>query len=121
MAASNEEIVERQPRVVDLGARFTPAAREHIRAYLESFVSFDPILGLLYSDADGTGSWSLAALGAATVDEMVTMYGKFGAVVWYDIDGIRLVVPQLAHIEKLDSGLLDIDNGRLVRRETESA
>ncbi len=120
MAANREDVVERQPRVVDLGARFTPAAREHIAAYLESFVSFEPILGLLYSDVGGSGSWSLAALGKATVDDMSSMYSRFGAVIWYDIDGVRVVVPQLAHIDTLDSGTLDLVDGRIVRRDPQS-
>ena len=109
------DVVEKQPRVVDLGASFAPAARERINGYLQSFVSFEPQLGLLYSDAGGQPSWSLAALGKTTVDELVTMYSKFGAVVCYDIDGINVVVPQLAHIELLDSGTLDFVGDRLQR------
>ena len=96
------DVIERQPRVVDLGARFAPAARERISDYLQSFVSFDPVLGLLYSDVEGQPSWSMAALGKATVDELVTMYSSFGAVVCYAIDGISVVIPQLALIEMLD-------------------
>ncbi|MBT8422175.1 MAG: hypothetical protein HKN56_06205 [Gammaproteobacteria bacterium] len=109
------DVIERQPRVVDLGGRFTPAARERINDYLHSFVSFEPQLGLLYSEVGGQPSWSLAALGKATVDELVTMYSSFGAVVCYDIDGISAVVPQLAHIEMLDSGTLDFVGDRLQR------
>jgi hypothetical protein len=113
---AESEAVERQPRVVDLGARFTPAARERIENYLHSFVSFDPTLGLLYSDLEEPPSWSLVALGQTTVDELVKMYGSFGAVVCYDIDGVAVVVPQLAHIELLDSGSLDFSGDRLFRR-----
>ena len=112
---ANIEPPDTQVRVVDLAARLTPAARERIEAYLDSFVSFEPVLGLLYSDVSGQGSWSLAAFGQATVDELVRMYGSFGAVVCYDIDGIRAIVPQLAHIEKLDSGVLDFQGNRLCR------
>jgi hypothetical protein len=110
------DAVQRAPRTESLGARFTAAAREHIEHYLHSFVSFEPVGGLLYSTANGEGSWSVAAFGQATVDELVEMYGRFGAVVYYDIDGILLVIPQLAHIEQLDSGVLDIADGRIVRR-----
>ena len=110
------ELVAQPPRVVDLGARFTPAARERITAYRQSFVSFEPVLGLLYSNADGTPSWSLAALSQTTVDELTSMYSSFGAVVHYDIDGVSVVVPQLAHIELLDSGMLDFVGDRLTRR-----
>lgn len=109
------DVVERAPRVVDLGARFTPAARERITAYQNSFVSFEPVLGLLYSEVGGQPSWSLAALGQTTVDELIRMYSSFGAVVCYDIDGIAVVVPQLAHIDLLDSGTLDFVGDRLQR------
>ncbi len=118
---ADSEVVERQPRVVDLGAKFTPAARERIEKYLLSFVSFEPILGLLYSNLDEQPSWSLVALGQATVDELVKMYGSFGAVVCYDIDGVAIVVPQLAHIELLDSGTLDFSGDRLLRRPPEGS
>lgn len=104
-----------QVRVVDLGARFTPAAKERIDHYLASFVSFEPVLGLLYSDTAGPGSWSIAAFGQQTVDELIKMYSSFGAIVCYDIDGIRAIVPQLAHIDELDSGTLDFVGDRLVR------
>ena len=113
--ALNQDTQATNVRVVDLAARFTPAAHERIQAYLDSFVSFEPLLALLYSDASGEGSWSLAAFSQATVDEMVKMYGGFGAVVCYDIDGVRAVVPQLEHIEQLDSGVLDFRDDRLCR------
>lgn len=109
------DVIEKQPRVVDLGARFAPAARERVTEYLHSFVSFEPVLGLLYSDVGCQPSWSLAALGKGTVDELVAMYSSFGAVVCYEIDGISVVVPQLAHIEMLDSGTLDFVGDRLQR------
>lgn len=112
---ADSDVVTKAPRVVDLGARFTPAARERIDAYRQSFVSFEPVLGLLYSNVSGEPSWSLAALGQATVDELVSMYSSFGAVVCYDIDGVPVVVPQLAHIELLDSGTLDFVGDRLHR------
>ena len=111
--ASNSEVIEPQPRVVDLGAKFSPAARERIESYLRSFVSFEPTLGLLYSDISKPASWSLVALGKTTVDELVKLYGSFGAVVCYDIDGISVIIPQMAHIEQLDSGTLDFVGDRL--------
>jgi hypothetical protein len=116
MVANAEEATEVTLRVVDLAGHFSPAAHEHIKKYAQSFVSFEPVLGLLYSNVEGRGSWSLAAFGQATVDEMVRMYSKFGAVVCYQIDGIRFIVPQLAHIEELDSGMFDFVGERLYRR-----
>ena len=113
---ADTDITERQPRVVDLGARFTPEARERIETYRRSFVSFEPRLGLLYSDAGDQPSWSLAAFGEETVRELVDMYGSFGAVVCYDIDGVDMIVPQLAHIELLDSGTLEFVGDRIHRR-----
>ena len=104
-----------QVRVVDLGGRFAPAARERINQYLQSFVSFEPTLGLLYSDVSGEGSWSIAAFGRETVDELVKMYGSFGAAVCYNIDGFRAIVPQVAHIDELDSGVFGFDGNRLTR------
>lgn len=118
---ANSDVVEPQPRVVDLGARFAPAARERIDTYLKSFVSYEPVLGLLYSDAEEPPSWSLIALGRKTVDELIKMYGGFGAVVCYDIDGVAVIVPQLAHIEQLDSGTLDFVGDRLHRRPPQNS
>lgn len=105
-----------QVRVAELGGRFTPEARKRIEDYLHSFVSFEPTLGLLYSAASGSGSWSLTAYSQSMVEELARMYGKFGAVVCYDLDNIRVVVPQLAHIDELDGGTLDFIGDRLRRR-----
>jgi len=102
-------------RTVELGGRFTPAAREHILQYLQSFASFEPSLGLLYSNVSGSGSWSVAAFGQQTVDELIKMYSRFGSAVCYDIDGLSAVVPQVAHIDELDSGILDFHGNRLIR------
>jgi hypothetical protein len=104
-----------QVRVVELGGRFAPQARERIQQYLQSFVSFEPVLGLLYSDVSGQGSWSMAAFAQQTVDELTKMYGSFGAAVCYNIDGLQAVIPQVAHIDELDSGVLDFAGNRLVR------
>lgn len=117
--AAETEISERQPRVVDLGARFTPEARERIEAFRRSFVSFEPRLGLLYSNVGDEPSWSLTAFGEQTVRELMNMYGSFGAVVCYDIDGVDVIVPQLAHIELLDSGTLEFQGDRICRREAD--
>lgn len=115
---SASDVVEPQPRVVDLGAKFAPAARQRIESYLQSFVSFEPTLGLLYSDVVDPPSWSMAALGKATVDELIKMYSGFGAVVCYNIDGLSVVVPQLGHIDQLDSGQLDFVGDRLQRQSS---
>lgn len=113
---ADSEVVEPPPRVVDLGAKFAPEARQRIDDYLQSFVSFEPTLGMLYSDLGDQPSWSLVAFGQTTVDELIKMYGSFGAVVCYSIDGLAVVVPQLAHIDLLDSGTLDFTGNRLIHR-----
>jgi len=103
--------------VASLGAVFSPPARQRVTEFLQSFVSFEPTLGLLYgaipTEGAGKGSWSMTALGAQTVEELATMYAKFGSVVCYDIDGIRVIIPQLAHIEELESGVLEFDGDRI--------
>ena len=100
-----------------LGATFSPEARDRIISFLNSFVSFKPTLGLLYSAASqggsGKGSWSITAFGPQTVAEMVEMYTGFGSVVRYDLDGIRVVIPQLAHIAELESGVLEFVEDRI--------
>ena len=104
-------------RVASLGATFSPLARERITEYLHSFVSFKPTLGLLYGaippDGSSKGSWSLTAYGAQTVDEMVELYAGFGSVVCYDLDGIRVCIPQLAHVDELEFGVLEFVGDRL--------
>ena len=103
--------------VVALGATFSPQARERVNNFLHSFKSFKPTLGLLYGallpDDSGKGSWSMTALGPYTVEEMVRMYAGFGSVVCYELDGIRVVIPQLAHIGELESGLLEFVGDRI--------
>ena len=107
----------RKVEVAPLGATFSPSARERITSYLQSFESFEPTLGLLYGavapDGSGKGSWSLAALDSSTVAELVKMYAGFGAVVCYELDGIRVVIPQLAHIAELESGVLEFVGDRI--------
>ena len=103
--------------VATLGATFSPSARERITRYLQSFESFEPTLGLLYGaisrDGSGKGSWSIAALDSNTVADLVSMYEGFGSVVCYELDGIRVVIPQLAHIDELESGVLDFVGDRI--------
>ena len=103
--------------VVPLGATFSPQARERVNHFLHSFESFIPTLGLLYGallpDDSGKGSWSMTALGSQTVEEMVSMYAGFGSVVCYELDGIRVVIPQLARIGELESGVLEFVGDRI--------
>jgi hypothetical protein len=46
----------------------------------------------------------------------VKMYAGFGGIVCYDLDGIRVVVPQLAHIAELESGELEFSGDRICSR-----
>lgn len=116
MQNQDQELV-RQVEVVQLDTRFTPQARDRINEFLASFHSFEPTLGLLYGDlaADGSGkgSWSLTAFGRRTVDDIIDMYAGFGAVVCYDLDGINAVIPQVGHIDELESAELEYVGGRL--------
>ena len=115
MAQTDDSI--KHVEVGSLGAIFSPSARQRVTEFLQSFVSFEPTLGLLYgaipSEGAGKGSWSMTALGPQTVEELATMYAKFGSVVCYEIDGIRVVIPQLAHIEELESGVLEFAGDRI--------
>ena len=106
------------PAIATLKGRFAPAARERIQSYLASFRSFEPTLGLLYGDLAGAvaggPSWSIAAFGPQTVADMVRMYAGFGAVVCYEFDGIRILVPQMGHLSKIEGAELDFRGSRLV-------
>jgi hypothetical protein len=104
-----------EPECGQLRARFSPAARQRVEAFLSSFSSFDPTLALLYGTEGGAqpGSWSMQAIGESMVNDLARRYAGFGAVVCYDLDGIRVVVPQLAHIRQLDHGKLDLQGARL--------
>jgi len=55
----------------------------------------------------------VAALDSNTVAELVKMYAGFGSVVCYELDGIRVVIPQLAHIAELESGVLEFVGDRI--------
>lgn len=116
------EVVVPEPEIGRLGGHFSHAARERIDAYLASFVSFEPTLALLYGDSGGTesGSWSMQAVSSDIVDELAHSYSGFGAVVCYELDGVRVLVPQLAHIEELDKCVLEFSGDRLIADITES-
>ena len=110
-----------QPAAVKLDARFSAAAKQRIEAYLQSFVCFQPTLGLLYGEVPpggGKGSWSIAAFDPLIVADSVAMYANFGAAVCYEIDGIKTFIPQLAHIVELDGALLDFRGDRLYPAES---
>ena len=106
------------PQAAPLKGRFAPAAKQRITKFLASFHSFQPTLGLLYGDMAGVvagkPSWSVTALAPQTVAELTEMYASFGAVVAYDLDGFRVLVPQMGHIAELDGGTLDFKGNRLV-------
>ena len=105
----------RRIEYVQLDTRFTDQARDRINEFLGSFESFEPTLGLLYGDvqAESKGSWSMVAYGRQTVDDIVEMYAAFGSVVCYDLDGIHAVIPQIAHIDELETAELEYVGGRL--------
>jgi len=107
----------RHLQYVQLETRFTEQARDRIKEFLASFESFEPTLGLLYGDVapsgSAKGSWSMAAFGRQTVDDIVEMYAAFGSVVCYDLAGIQAVIPQIAHIDELESAELEYIGGRL--------
>jgi hypothetical protein len=41
------------------------------------------------------------------------MYARFSAVVCYELDGFRVMVPQMSHIAELDEGVLEFVHNRL--------
>jgi hypothetical protein len=105
------------PQVARLKGAFSADAKQQVSDFLASFKSFAPTLGLLYGDVDpatGTGSWSVTAFGPQTVDDLTDMYAGFGGVVCYELDGFRVLVPQLAHIGDLDGDTLEFRGTRLV-------
>jgi hypothetical protein len=108
-----------------LKGTFAPSTKQRITKFLKSFSSFEPTLGLLYGDLEGKvagkASWSITALGPRTVDDMIELYGSFGAVVCYELDGLRVVVPQTAHIAELDGGVLEFKSTRLLPTPPSSA
>jgi hypothetical protein len=114
---NDSDEIDSPVKPVPLGATLSPAARQQVVEFLQSFESFEPTLGLLYGglqpDGSAAGSWSLTAYGPETVNDLIKMYAGFGAVVCYDIEGIKVVVPQLAHIGELESGQLEFVAGRL--------
>jgi hypothetical protein len=100
-----------------LGARFSKAAREHVENCLGAISGYAPTLGLLYGVdpnlAGGAGSWSAVALADETVADLTTTYGKFGARVCYELDGLPVVIAQIGHLKQLDSGVLELRDNRL--------
>ena len=112
----SSKVVVPEPETGQLDGHFSPAARERIDTFLASFVSFKPTLALLYGDAGGSesGSWSMQVVSPDIVDELAHIYSGFGAVVCYKLDGMRVLVPQLAHIEELDTGMLEFSGDRLI-------
>ena len=102
-----------------LKARFTPEAKQRIGEFLDSIETYQPTLGLLYGDLDGNvagePSWSIVAFDPLTVESTVEMYAGFGAAVCYEMDGFRVMVPQMAHISKLDGGVFEFVGNRLRR------
>lgn len=106
-----------QPEVARLKARFTPEAKQRISDFLDSIETYEPTLGLLYGDLNGQvageASWSITAFDPLTVDDTVAMYAGFGAVVCYELDGFRVMVPQMSHIAKLDKGEFEFVDNRL--------
>jgi hypothetical protein len=103
--------------LVKLKGRFTPEAKQRISEFLESIETYEATLGLLYGDLDGKvageASWSITAFDPLTVEDTVAMYAGVGAVVCYELDGFRVMVPQMSHIAELDAGVLDFIHNRL--------
>lgn len=106
-----------QPELATLKGRFTPEAKQRISDFLGSIETYEPTLGLLYGDLNGQvigeASWSITAFDPLTVDDTVAMYAGFGAVVCYEMDGFRVMVPQMSHAAKLDEGVLEFVDNRL--------
>ena len=106
------------PQAASLQGKFAPSAKERIAAFLANVHVFEPTLGLLYGDTEGVvagcPSWSLIAYPPEIVSEMMDMYASFGAVVAYEMDDFRVVVPQMSHIALLDSGTFDFVGDRLI-------
>jgi hypothetical protein len=104
-------------QVRQLGACFSPAAREHVEARLGAIKGYEPTLGLLYGvdpeRSDGAGSWSTVALADETIADLVATYARFGADVRFELDGLTVVVAQIGHLKQLDSGVLELRGNRL--------
>lgn len=123
MATTEQDAVKTPaPQVAQLRARFAPETKQRLIEYLASFKSFEPTLALLYGDTDGLvaggPSWSVTAYGPRTVKDMVEMYANFGSVVLYELDGIQVIIPQLARIAELEGGLLEFTGNRIRRIQT---
>ena len=101
-----------------LGAKLTAHAREQIADYLEGIQSYHPNLGLLYgidpSINDGKGSWSMVAYDDNYAAELQDHYGRYGASISFELDGFNVLIPQIGRIHKLDSGVIEMVNNRLI-------
>ncbi len=108
------------PALRKLGATLTPEARAYIDARLGAIVSFEPAPGLLYGNQhtmpNAQGSWSLIAYSEENVRELADFYGQFGAEVCFELDGLKVVVPQIGRLDQLDSGSLQLRDQRLWQR-----
>jgi hypothetical protein len=100
-----------------LGVRLAPEARRFVDEYLAAVRTFEPTLGLLYGNghaAEATGSWSVIAYSDAAVQELVEFYANFGASVRFELDGVPVVIPQIGRAGKLNSGVLEMRDNRLL-------
>jgi len=106
-----------QTELVRLKGLFTPAAKQRINEFLASFETFVPTLALLYGNQTPNitdkAPWSLMAINEQLLADTVELYARFGAVVCYELDGFKVIVPQIAHISGLDSGTLEFKGDRL--------
>ncbi len=95
------------PDLRKLGARLAPAARRHVDQALAAIKGYKPTLGLLYGTdpalEDGQGSWSVAAYAPETVADLVSFYGKFGATVRFELDGLEVVIAQIGQAQQLST------------------
>jgi hypothetical protein len=117
MCTAADDLSTHMSRAAPLRGQLSAAAHDRISQFLASFDTFEPTLGLLYGDLAGVvagrPSWSITALAPATVADLVTMYAAFGALVCFELDGQRVIVPQLAHVAELDGGMLEFVGNRL--------
>jgi len=100
-----------------LDSTLVSSARQTIQQFLDSFVSFEPTLGLLFGEVspsdDASGSWSLCAYDSQTAGELIESYERFGASVCFDLDGFRVLIPQLARVPLLRGVELDLVENRI--------
>jgi hypothetical protein len=106
-----------EPDILKLGVRLSPAARRHIEQSLAAITGYEPTLGLLYGIDPaleaGRGSWSVAAYAPETVNDLISTYGRFGANVRFELDGIPAVIAQIGQVKQLGAGTLELRHNRL--------